>query len=92
MLGYKTFGSVPIIPQDLRQEETVVQITLALDYLDQVATDIFQHIKTTVGKQKTNLNRLQERTNIVQAKVDKLAGTNKATKVNTCSHNNSFIC
>lgn len=82
MLGYKTFGSVPIIHQDLRQEETIVQITLALDYLDQVSTNIFQHIKTAIGKQKVRLNKLHERSNIVQAKVDKLAGTNKATKVN----------
>lgn len=81
MLGYKTFGSVPIIHQDLRQEETIVQITLALDYLDQVSTSIFQHIKMTVGKQKARLNKLQERSNIVQEKVNKLAGTNKATKV-----------
>lgn len=81
MLGYKTFGSVPIIHQDLRQEESIVQITLALDYLDQVSTNIFKHIQTAVGKQKVRLNKLQERSDVVKAKVNKLAGTNKATKV-----------
>lgn len=75
------YAKVPIIHQGLRQEETVVQITLALDYLEKVSTGIFQHIKSSVDRQKANLSRLQERSRNVQAKMDKLAGTNKATKV-----------
>lgn len=80
-MSHILYAKVPIIHQGLRQEETVVQITLALDYLEKVSTGIFQHIKSSVDRQKANLSRLQERSRNVQAKMDKLAGTNKATKV-----------
>lgn len=80
-MSHILYAKVPIIHQGLRQEETVVQITLALDYLEKVSTGIFQHIKSSVDRQKANLSRLQDRSRNVQAKMDKLAGTNKATKV-----------
>ncbi|XP_046683302.1 WASH complex subunit 1-like isoform X2 [Homalodisca vitripennis] len=80
-MSHIPYAKVPIIHQGLRQEETIVQITVALDYLEKVSHGIFEHIKTSVENQKSHLARLRERSKTVQAKMNKLAGTNKATKV-----------
>ncbi|XP_054281374.1 WASH complex subunit 1-like [Macrosteles quadrilineatus] len=80
-MSHVPYAEVPIIHQGLRQEETVIQITLALDYLEKVSCGIFQHIKSSVEKQKVQLSKLQDRSKLINKKMDKLAGTNKATKV-----------
>lgn len=90
-MSHIMYAKVPIIHQGLRQEETVVQITLALDYLEKVSNGIFQHIKSSVDRQKANLSRLQERSRNVQAKMDKLAGTNKATKVDKTNRSSLLL-
>lgn len=79
-MSHIPFAKVPIIHQGLRQEETIVQITLTLDYLEKVSNGIFSHIKTSVDRQMKHLTSLKERSKVVQAKMEKLSGTNKATK------------
>lgn len=77
-----SYAEIPIIPQGLRQEEAVVQTTLALEYLNNVALDIFKNIKDNVKKQHEDLANIRSRAKVVRAKIDKLAGMNKkATKV-----------
>nr|CAD7579315.1 unnamed protein product [Timema californicum] len=72
---------VPVIPQDLRREETIIQIADSLDYLNHVMNDMFSQIKQRVSENKSKLQELKHRTSVVAAKVDKLTGSNKSTKV-----------
>jgi WAS family protein 1 len=73
--------SVPVIQQDLRQEETILQIANALDYLDQVVKDIFTRIESRIVESKARLEILHKRASLAKMKVEKLTGSSKATKV-----------
>ena len=73
--------NVPGISLDLRTEETVHQIVDSLSYLDQVANDVFTRIHNKVSENQTRLQKINDRVNLTQAKVDKIKGSNKATKV-----------
>lgn len=76
---------IPTIPPDLRREETILQIADALEYLEKVANDVFARISARVLENKTKLQKVNDRVNLAQARVDKLKGSNKATKVFACS-------
>uniref|UniRef100_A0A2C9JEA9 WASH1 WAHD domain-containing protein n=1 Tax=Biomphalaria glabrata TaxID=6526 RepID=A0A2C9JEA9_BIOGL len=73
--------SIPTIPPDLRREETFLQISDALDYLDKVANEVYARIGKRVEENKTHLQKINDRVNLAAAKVEKLKGSNKATKV-----------
>lgn len=73
--------SVPLIHNDLRQEESNVQIAAALDSLDEAVNLVFSHINNLINENKTRLAKLQKRSQIVKGKVEKLSGTSRATKV-----------
>lgn len=73
--------NVPIVPPDLRQEETIHQICDALKYIDQVANDIFDKISSRVVENHDRLQQINQRVDLAQAKISKIKGTNKATKV-----------
>jgi len=75
---------VPVIQQDLRQEETILQIADALDYLDQVVNDIFNRVQSRIEESKVKLEKLRKRESLAKLKVEKLTGSSKATKVNLC--------
>ncbi|BFZ10703.1 hypothetical protein BsWGS_13742 [Bradybaena similaris] len=80
IMGSQGFN-VPTIPPDLRREETIHQIADALEYLDKVANEIFTRIGTRVGENRAHLQKINDRVNLASAKVAKLTGSNKATKV-----------
>ena len=74
--------NVPVILPDLRREESLVQVTDALEYLEAVAVDIFNRISNRVGAERDKLAAINERICVAQAKVDKLrSATSKATTV-----------
>ncbi|XP_061187304.1 WASH complex subunit 1-like [Saccostrea echinata] len=73
--------NIPNVPPDLRREETVHQIADSLNYLDQVANEVFKRIGTKISENRTKLQRVNDRISLAQAKVDKIKGSNKATKV-----------
>jgi WAS family protein 1 len=77
----RTLYSVPVIQQDLRQEETILQIADALDYLDQVVKDIFVRVESRIVESKARLEMLHKRASLAKMKVEKLTGSSKATKV-----------
>lgn len=77
----RTLYSVPVIQQDLRQEETVLQIADALDYLDQVVKDIFARVESRIVESKARLEMLDKRASLAKMKLEKLTGSSKATKV-----------
>lgn len=75
--------NVPLIPPDLRREETILHIADTLDYLEQITNDIFSRITSRVEEYRNRLQAINKRAEIAQAKVNKIRGSNKATKVKT---------
>ena len=73
--------NIPNVPPDLRREETVHQIADSLNYLDQVANEVFKRIGNKLSENRTRLQKVNDRITLAQAKVDKIKGSNKATKV-----------
>jgi WAS family protein 1 len=72
---------VPIIHQDLRQEDTIIQIAEAFDYLDACVNDIYRKIETKLSQTTAIVQNIQTRTLAARSKVEKLKGSKKATKV-----------
>uniref|UniRef100_A0A1A8C537 WAS protein family homolog n=1 Tax=Nothobranchius kadleci TaxID=1051664 RepID=A0A1A8C537_NOTKA len=73
--------SVPLIQPDLRREEAVHQIADALLYLELISTDIFRRVSESVEKNRRQLQSVSDRIRLAQARVDKIKGSKKATKV-----------
>ncbi|XP_039664500.1 WASH complex subunit 1 isoform X2 [Perca fluviatilis] len=73
--------SVPLIQPDLRREEAVHQIADALLYLETISTDIFRRVSDSVEKNRSQLQSVTDRIRLAQARVDKIKGSKKATKV-----------
>lgn len=73
--------NIPTVPSDLRREETIRQIADALDYLNKVANDVFTRISNKVQDNRLNLQKINDRVNLAQARIDKVRGSKKATKV-----------
>jgi WAS family protein 1 len=73
--------NVPLIPPDLRQEEMMQQICDSLQYLEQISSDIFARISNRITDNRTQLAKLNGRIDTAQAKIDRIKGSNKATRV-----------
>ncbi|XP_055365453.1 WASH complex subunit 1 isoform X3 [Betta splendens] len=73
--------SVPLIQPDLRREEAVHQIADALFYLETISTDIFRRVSESVENNRRQLQSVTDRIRLAQARVDKIKGSKKATKV-----------
>ena len=73
--------NVPVVPPDLRREETIHQLCDSLAYLDTIANDVFTCIGQRVAENHSHLRAINDRVNLAQAKIDRIKGTNKATKV-----------
>uniref|UniRef100_A0A8C7PS89 WAS protein family homolog 1 n=1 Tax=Oncorhynchus mykiss TaxID=8022 RepID=A0A8C7PS89_ONCMY len=73
--------SVPLIQSDLRREEAVHQIADALLYLETISTDIFTRVSESVERNRSQLQSVTDRIRLAQARVDKIKGSKKATKV-----------
>ncbi|KAL4226300.1 Arp2/3 complex-mediated actin nucleation [Mactra antiquata] len=73
--------NIPSIPDDLRRDETIHQIVDALDYLEKVADDVFTRIHSRVSSNQCQLQKINDRVSLAQAKIDKIKGSKKATKV-----------
>ncbi|MBN3304525.1 WASH1 protein, partial [Amia calva] len=73
--------SVPLIQPDLRREEAIHQIADALQYLEKISSDIFSRVFQSVEKNRTHLQAVTDRIHLAQARIDKIKGSKKATKV-----------
>lgn len=72
---------VPIIPPDLRHEETITQAAFALDCLQNTIATIFGSIDKRIEKNNVKIKELQERINNSKAKINSLQGTRKAIHI-----------
>nr|CAI5837995.1 unnamed protein product [Callosobruchus analis] len=73
--------SVPIIPHNLSQNETVIQIAEVLDHLSNLTDTIFQHVNNKLEIDHTRLSNISQRLDVVKDKVNKLRGVKKAVLV-----------
>ena len=74
--------NVPVVLPGLRKEESYRQLVDALEYLDAVATDIFNRVSCRVAESRDQLTTINNRVNVAQAKIDKLRNSSsKATRV-----------
>lgn len=80
MMSNQPFN-IPSIAEDLRRDETIHQIVDSLEYLDKIADEIFTRIHTRVANNQANLQKLNDRVSLAEAKISKISGSKKATNV-----------
>lgn len=73
--------NVPIIPLNLRKEETIVQIAEALQYLQDVSEDIFKRVNERIELNSQHLANISDRIDQASKKILSLSGAKKATQV-----------
>ncbi|CAH2241318.1 jg20487 [Pararge aegeria aegeria] len=72
---------INLIPNDLSMEGTIYQIADTLDNLNGIVDDVFTRIMNRININTEKTSKLQERITLSRAKVEKLAGMQKAIKV-----------
>ncbi|KAJ8941904.1 hypothetical protein NQ318_001759 [Aromia moschata] len=69
--------TVPIIPQNLSKQETIIQIAEVLDHLTNVTEGIFTQVQKRLNSNKGKLADISERVEVVKKKINKLKGAKK---------------
>ncbi|XP_062502341.1 WASH complex subunit 1-like [Corticium candelabrum] len=73
--------NVPVILPDLRKEESLYQVADTLNHLERVANDVFNRISRRVAENRDRLSAVNNRVNLALAKIEKVKGSTKATRV-----------
>ncbi|XP_076260274.1 WASH complex subunit 1-like [Rhynchophorus ferrugineus] len=73
--------TVPIIPQNLNKEETIVQIVEVLDHLSNITRDILSRVNHRIQINTEKLSNISQRIDDAASKVEQLKGAKKATTV-----------
>lgn len=81
LLGMQSLYSVPIVPLNLRKEETIVQIAEVVQYLSDVVDDVLTRVNRRVEDNDKKLNDIAARIGAANNKVCLLTGAKKATQV-----------
>lgn len=71
--------SVPVIPPNLRHEETIIQAANAFEYISCVIDEVFTKINTRITSNNNRVDDLNKRIQIANRKVDTLMGTKAVT-------------
>lgn len=71
----------PVIPPDLRREETICLIADAFDYLEATVNNIMGRLNDRVEQNRKKLKEIDRRCAVAQAKIEKLKGNKKAIKI-----------
>lgn len=77
----KPIYDVPVVPNNLRHKETIIQIADALDYLNKVFEDILLRVNTRIIEKQNHVSGLKDRISTVNQKMQRLTQTKKATQV-----------
>lgn len=72
---------VPVIQPDLRHEETIIQAANALEYLQNVITQVFDQIDARIDVNNAKITELNQRLDAVNNKGKQLIGMKHAIKV-----------
>uniref|UniRef100_A0A0A1XD07 WAS protein family homolog 1 n=1 Tax=Zeugodacus cucurbitae TaxID=28588 RepID=A0A0A1XD07_ZEUCU len=73
--------TVPVIPPDLRHEETIIQAAIALSCLQKTINSVFDCIDNRTQRNNAKVQELSARVGRAQAKIRSLVGTKKAIKI-----------
>lgn len=73
--------NVPIVPLNLRKEETIIQIAEVVDYLSKVVDDVVNRVNNRIDQNTKQLNDIANRIDAASNKVSQLTGAKKATQV-----------
>ncbi|KAL3282704.1 hypothetical protein HHI36_005877 [Cryptolaemus montrouzieri] len=74
-------GKVPLIPPNLRKNETIIQIADSLEHLSKVVDHIFLQIENRIDTYSTKLNGVANRVDIVDRKISQLRTVKNAIQV-----------
>uniref|UniRef100_A0A146LJG7 WAS protein family 2 n=3 Tax=Lygus hesperus TaxID=30085 RepID=A0A146LJG7_LYGHE len=72
---------IPLVQQDLSHEETILQISLSLEKLQKVVSNLFTNIDGKIASQSQQLADVQARCDSARRKVEKLTGIDKSVQV-----------
>lgn len=73
--------SINLIPQNLRREETYIQIAETLQHLSDITNDIFTRINLRIEQGNKNLNNISERIEKASEKIGRLSESKTAIQV-----------
>lgn len=73
--------NIPLVAVDLRRAETIHQLCDTFNYLEKMTDDVFTRIEKRISDNRSRLATLNNRVSVAQAKIDRVKGSNKATKV-----------
>ena len=73
--------SIPVISNDLRREDAILQMCSALEQLDSIANDVFSRIGKRIAENSKRLSDINSRVAVAEAKIEAVKGSKKATKV-----------
>uniref|UniRef100_A0A8D8XX13 WAS protein family homolog 1 n=1 Tax=Cacopsylla melanoneura TaxID=428564 RepID=A0A8D8XX13_9HEMI len=76
---------VPLVQDDLKYPETIFQIANTLDILHQSIRHVFDHVNKSIGRTRKSLLRIEERNNIVSAKIEHLRSIQKSVTITSKS-------
>lgn len=83
---------VPIIPQNLNKQETIIQVAEALNHLSNITDDMFTRISKRVEASNSKLLNISDRIAQVNLNIEKLTGAKKATQVfSSCKYPGSDL-
>lgn len=72
---------VPLVQDDLKYPETLIQIANTLDILDQAVCNVFDHVNKSIGKTRQSLRCIEARNNAVSAKIEQLKTIQKSVTI-----------
>ena len=73
--------NVSILSPKLRHEEFILCVADTLSYLEKISDDIFGRITARATEYRDKINIINQRTELAQAKIDRLKGSKKAIQV-----------
>ena len=72
---------VPIVYNDLSQEETLQDVFYALENLGSTINDIFGRIEKRITDERRRVDQIKSRVSVCKSKVNQVRGSKKATTV-----------
>lgn len=72
---------IPLLTYDLGYEETVLQLIKSLDCLDKVVDCVYEHVRSNIRSQTSEIVKLNDKLNNVTNKVHRLSNIKKSIQV-----------
>ena len=79
--GNRQAFTIPVIANDLRREDAILQMCSALEQLDSIANDVFSRLGKRISENTSKLADINKRVALAEAKINTVKGSKKATKV-----------